>query len=115
MPDSTKPSNVEEEYFAREDVEKKHAMALRRAAALEDEQREQLRKLHHGHCPNCGMELHKLKRGVVETETCFNCQGVWLPKGQLEHLMNEHEGFGSRLVSSVLEIFERWTPTGKKW
>lgn len=106
--------NLEEEYFAREDVEKKHKLALKQAAELEAKEKEALKKLHHMHCPNCGMTLHKLHRGHVEVDTCFNCQGVWLDKGKLEQLMTEHEQFGSRLMGAVLNIFERWTPAGKK-
>jgi hypothetical protein len=115
MAEPTKPSNAEEEYFAREDVEKKHKLHLKRAAEMAAKEREELKKLHHGHCSNCGMELHALQRGRVEVQACFNCQGLFLAKGQLEQLMTEHEAFGSRLMGAVLEIFERWTPAGKKW
>jgi hypothetical protein len=114
MAEISKPSNTEDEYFAREDVEKMHKLALQRAAEMAEQERRDLEKLHHGHCPNCGMELHVLKRGKVDVQTCFNCQGVWLAKGQLERIMNEHERFGSRLVTAVLDIFERWTPSGKR-
>ncbi len=114
MPDFEKPSNTEEEYFAREDIEKLHKLAVKRAQEMASKEKEELRKLHHNHCPSCGMELHSLKRGKVDVDFCFNCQGMWLDKGELEVLMTEHERFGSRLMEAVLGIFERWTPAGKK-
>ena len=67
MPEISKPSNTEDEYFAREDIEKMHKLALKRAAELAEKERQELRKLHHGHCPNCGMDLHALKRANIET------------------------------------------------
>jgi hypothetical protein len=114
MAEFEKPSNVEEEYFAREDVEKKHRLAVARASEMAAKEKEALQKLHFMHCPKCGMELHTLKRGSVEIEACFNCQGMWLDKGELEQLMTDHERFGSRLMGAVLNIFERWTPAGKR-
>ena len=106
--------NLEEEYFAREDIEKVHKLAVKRASELKAKEREALKALHFHHCPNCGMDLHPLKKEHAEVWACFNCQGMWLDKGQLGMLMNEHERFGSRLITAVMNIFERWTPSGKK-
>jgi ribosomal protein L37AE/L43A len=114
MSDFEKPSNVEDEYFAREDVEHLHRLAVKASQEMAAKEKEDLKKLHHMHCPKCGMDLHTLRRGQVEVDTCFNCQGVWLDKGKLETLMTDHERNGSRLMEAVLNIFQRWTPAGKK-
>ena len=106
--------NLEEEYFAREEIEKLHKLSVKRASELKAKEKEALKALHHHHCPNCGMDLHALKKPHGEVWACFDCQGIWLNKDQIHKLMNEHEKFGSRLVTAVMHIFDRWSPSGKK-
>ena len=115
MADFEKPSNLEDEYFAREDIEKKHKLAVKQAKEMADHEREELRKLHYMHCPKCGMPLHALKKGKVEVDMCFNCKGIWLEEGELQYFAhNEHEGFAARVMSSVLNIFKRRSLWGTK-
>lgn len=88
MPDQgpKKPSSAEEEYFAREEAEKKRKLALdvkRQTAAAE---LERLKAQHWMRCPKCGLELHTIRLGKVEADACMNCGGVWLDKGELETL-----------------------------
>jgi len=105
--DFDKPSSVEDEYFAREDIEKLHKLALKKAQEMAGKQKEELKKLHHNHCPNCGMDLHDVKRGRVDLSVCFNCQGMFLHKGALEQLIADREGFGAKLVDAVAGVFKR--------
>lgn len=92
-----KPSSNEEEYFAREDAEKKRQMVLNRNKALAHDEQEALKKLHFMHCPRCGMELSELSlRGVV-VDKCFNCHGVFLGEDELEKLAG-HEGYWARML-----------------
>ncbi len=102
-----KPSNQEDEYFAREEVEKKHKLALQQAEELALKSKEELRRLHHMKCPNCGLDLHTLKRGPVEVDTCFHCHGVWLDQGQLETLMSQGTHQGGAVMNAILNIFKR--------
>ncbi len=46
MADFEKPSNTEDEYFAREDIEKKRKLAFKQAQELEKKHRDELKKLH---------------------------------------------------------------------
>ena len=71
-----KPSKVEDEYFAREDVEKKRKLAFQQAQVMAEQQKDALRTLHYMKCPKCGFDLHTLKRGEVDLDTCFNCKGL---------------------------------------
>jgi len=87
MAATKKPSNFEDEYFAREDIELKRRLAFQRAQELEAKEREELKKLHHMKCPKCGMDLQTLSRGPVEIDTCFSCGGVWLDAGELEQII----------------------------
>jgi uncharacterized protein len=103
-----KPSKEEDEYFAREDIEKKRKLAFQQAQVMAEQQREALKKLHHMKCPKCGLDLHPLKRGGVNLETCFNCQGVWMDAGDLEHLAEEikHPPPRQPLVDAILNLFK---------
>jgi uncharacterized protein with PIN domain len=101
-----KPSNQEEEYFAREEIEKKRKLALQQAAELAAKQKAERKALHFMKCPKCGMDLHRLEKGKVEIDTCFNCGGTWLDKGELEALVKE--GFhGPGLMEAILNFVHR--------
>ncbi len=102
-----KPSSTEEEYFAREEIEKKRKLAIQQSQAMASQQREQLKALHYMKCPKCGMDLQTLTKGDVDIDTCFNCHGVFLDAGELEHLMKQgtHEG-GGKWMGAVLNIFK---------
>lgn len=98
---TNKPSHSEEEYFAREEVEKKRRHAVEHAKHLGDEERAHLKKLHHNHCPHCGMEMHQLVfRGVV-ADKCFGCNGIFLNDGELQKLI----GNTGNYWDSMLQFF----------
>ena len=99
-----KPTSPEEEYFAREEIEKKRQLALKQAQALEAQRKEELKQLHFMKCPKCGMDLHTLKQGSVEIDTCFNCKGIWLDAGELEQVTKQ--GKGGTVMGAVLNIFK---------
>ena len=63
MRDFDKPSQHEDEYFAREDIEKKRKLALEQAQELAASEREELKTLHYMKCPKCGMDLQTLDNG----------------------------------------------------
>ena len=95
----------EEEYFLREEIEKKRKLALKQNDELAQKQRAELKKLHFMKCPKCGMDLHTLKRGSVEIDTCFNCQGIWLDGGELEQIMAQGSEKSGGVMKAVLNIF----------
>ena len=99
-----KPSNAEDEYFAREDAEKLRKLAHDHSRALQAEKREELRKLHHGHCSNCGMDLHTVRFRGMAIQRCFDCGATVFLKGELEKLgvSEGHPG----VVSAVIDIFK---------
>jgi len=105
-------SNLENEYFAREEIEAKRRLARQTAEALAVQQREALKAQHYMHCPKCGMDLHTLDKGTVQVEACFNCDGVWLDKGELEALLAQRQQHpkGLSVTEALLGIFRRPTP-----
>src|SRR5688572_21452072 len=106
MPEYDKPSSLEDEYFAREEIEQKRKLAIQAAEEIKAKERETLKKLHFMRCPKCGMELQTLSKGKVEIDTCFNCKGVWLDSGELEQLMKAGDE-GGRVMKSVLGLFRK--------
>jgi len=107
MATQDKPSSTEEEYFAREEIEKKRKLAIEQSQSMAAQQREDLKKLHFMKCPKCGMDLQAVQRGDIEIDTCFNCHGVFLDSGELQRLQHQmsHEKDG-RWMGAVLNLFK---------
>ncbi|AKU93315.1 zf-TFIIB domain-containing protein [Vulgatibacter incomptus] len=104
MSDMPKPSSNEDEYFARENTEKLRMRAMERDRALQEEQKEELKKLHWMHCPKCGMELQTVKFRDIEIDRCFSCGATVFDAGELEKLGITEERAGS-IMKSILNIF----------
>ena len=81
-----KPSDTEEEYFARENAERLRKLTAEQKKSLAENEREKLQQLHHMHCPKCGMELKEIRVRGVDVDRCFSCNGTWLDAGELEKL-----------------------------
>ena len=94
-----KPSDAEEEYFTRQEAEKRRKMAEERQAQLQEEEKQQKRALHFMKCPKCGMDLEEISFGDVRVDKCFSCEGLWLDKGELETIQKKEAGFVGRLVN----------------
>ena len=108
MPEfESKPSKQEDDYFAREDVEKKRKLAFHQHQMLAAQEREALQKLHHMKCPACGLDLHAVRHGAVEVDTCFNCKGIFLREGQLARLMKEEQHASGSVMDTVLNLFKK--------
>ncbi len=107
MANLDKPSSTEEEYFAREEIEKKRKLAIQQSQSMAVQAREDLKKLHYMKCPKCGMDLQTLTRRDVDIDTCFNCHGIFLDAGELERLMNQSGTENSgKWMGAVLNLFK---------
>ena len=94
-----KPSESEEEYFARLEVERrKHILATQECRPAEEE-RQRILAVARNHCPKCGAPLVTLHHRGVEIEQCSHCQGVWLDCGEREQVLASEptQGFFSSL------------------
>ncbi|HEY6101072.1 MAG TPA: zf-TFIIB domain-containing protein [Anaeromyxobacter sp.] len=81
-----KPSTSEDEYFVREDAEKKRKLALKGKKEKEAAELKQLKDLHWMHCPKCGLQMHEMRLRGVDVDVCFSCNGVFLDQGELQKL-----------------------------
>jgi uncharacterized protein len=98
-----KPSTSEDEYFVREDAEKKRRLALQAKNEHEAAELKQLKDLHWMRCPKCGLQMHEVKFRGVDVDVCFSCNGVFLDQGELEQLQKP-ESHG--VMAAILNWFK---------
>lgn len=89
MSDIDKPSKAEDEYFARQELERKKKWEQERLSKMESTEREQLKQLHFMKCPKCGMDLHHIDFQGIELDRCVSCNGTWFDEGEMEQLLEE--------------------------
>jgi hypothetical protein len=94
-----KPSKPEDEYFARQEFERRKKVLQQEQARLQAEEKERLRKLHHMRCPKCGMELAEIDFKGVKVDRCVSCEGIWFDGGEIDRLLAQGEGFLGRIKS----------------
>jgi rubrerythrin len=97
-----KPSHEEEEFFARQDIEKRQELAEKIKADMQVAELEKLKQLHWHHCAKCGFEMHSVVYKGVTIEKCPNCNGIFLDSGELEQLAGKESGF----FHNVLGLFK---------
>jgi len=97
-----KPSQSEDEYFARLEVDKMKKLAKEFSEKHSQEDRKKLKELHYMHCPKCGMELRQFLFKGVELERCYHCEVVVLDGVEFEKLAGEEES----LISSIVGLFK---------
>ena len=95
-----KPSQNEDEYFARRDAEllQKQRSEQAKAADLAE------RKTHAMRCPKCGGHLATRDHHGVQIDQCSDCHGLWLDDGELERLMKTTDpGLVGRFFGSLFD------------
>ncbi len=103
-----KPSTTEDEYFVREDAEKKRRLALQTKKELQAAELKRLKDLHFMHCPKCGLQMHEVRYRGVDVDVCFACKGIFLDEGDVAHLQKpESKG----VMSAILNWFKPETKT----
>jgi Zn-finger nucleic acid-binding protein len=98
-----KPSHHEDEYFVREDAEKKRKLALHAKKEMEAAELKRLKELHFMRCPKCGLALYEIKYKGIDVDVCFACHGVFLDQVELEAI-TRHESHG--VVEAILNWFK---------
>lgn len=82
MPD--KPSEKEEEYFAKLEFERKRKLEQKKHLEMATEEKRRLKDLHFMRCPKCGMELVEVNYKGIAVDKCSACEGIWLDAGEFE-------------------------------
>lgn len=78
------PSEKEEEYFARLEMEQRKKREEEMKKKIAEEEKKKLKELHYMRCPKCGMELNEIDYKGITIDKCFHCEGIWLDAGELE-------------------------------
>ena len=79
-----KPSEQEEEHFARMEYERKKKIEEEKHKNLAEGDKKIIKELHYMKCPKCGMELIEIGYKGIKVDRCSECEGIWLDAGELE-------------------------------
>lgn len=104
-----KPSTVEEEYFVREDAEKKRKLALQVKKETDTAELKRLKELHFMRCPKCGLPLQEVKVMGVDADVCFACHGVFFDKGELQTIIKQVNQAKPGVMDAIINWFKQET------
>jgi hypothetical protein len=99
-----KPSNVEDEYFARENAERLRKLHYEEQKRLKQSEKEALRQLHAGRCPSCGALMVPEEAGGIRLLHCPACGGAFLDSGTWDFLHGHGEQH--HVIDAVLNWFK---------
>jgi hypothetical protein len=102
MSDFDKPSKAEDEYFARQEFERRKQWAAERAKEKTGEEKEKAKQLHWMKCPKCGMDLATVDFQGVSIDRCTSCGGTFFDNGEIEEVLKRDTGF----LGKALSIFK---------
>ena len=102
MSETVKPSQTEDDYFAREDAEKKRKLALQVKHDMASDEARRLKELHQGHCPKCGHDMHEVNLRGVPVDVCFACNGIFLEHGEIEAFQRQINEGRRGVVAAIL-------------
>ncbi|MBU1170495.1 MAG: zf-TFIIB domain-containing protein [Proteobacteria bacterium] len=98
-----KPSEREEEYFARLEFEQKKKCEKDNRMKMESNEKQRLKELHFMRCPKCGMALIEINYNEIAVDKCSGCDGIWLDAGEMEAVSKLNQG-----------LLNKWFKTFKK-
>jgi hypothetical protein len=87
MATTDKPSQNEDEYFARRDAE----LLQHHRKALTDAEASAERKSHQHRCPKCGGHLQVVDFHRIQIDRCPECLGIWLDAGELDLVLGHRD------------------------
>ncbi|HET7705535.1 MAG TPA: zf-TFIIB domain-containing protein [Thermoanaerobaculia bacterium] len=102
MSDLDKPSRAEDEYFAKQELERRKKWAQEQAGKMAAEEKERLKKQHYMKCPKCGMDLTTIEFQGIHIDKCPNCNGTWFDAGEVEQLLKPAN---AGLFGKVMSVF----------
>jgi len=94
-----KPSKAEDEYFAKQEIERRKKWAKEHAEKTSTDEIERLKALHFMKCPKDGFDLHTIEFHGVKVDQCGHCGGIFFDKGEVERLLKHEEGVLGRVMS----------------
>jgi hypothetical protein len=96
-----KPSTQEEEYFARQEFEKRKKAEEEKQKKLATEEKKKLKELHHMRCPKCGMHLVEIDFKGIKIDKCSHCSGSWFDAGEIEDLLGQDKSVLNKIFQVI--------------
>lgn len=101
-----RPSDKEQEYFMRQELERLGRLREEHRKMLEESARQQRKEQHWMHCPKCGDDLEVTHLGGVEVDVCPDCGGLYLDAGELDKILEEkNRGPFAKALGSLRSVF----------
>jgi hypothetical protein len=97
-PMARKPTESEEEYFARLEFERRKKTEEEKQKNMAAAEKKRLKELHYMRCPKCGMDLIEVDYKTLKVDRCSACDGVWLDAGELESVVKLEKSVLSRFL-----------------
>ncbi len=98
-----KPSEKEDEHFARLEFEQKKKREDEKHQRLAEAEKGRLKDLHYMRCPKCGMQLIEIPYRDLKIDKCSACHGVWLDAGELEQVSK----FEEKTLGKFFSVFKK--------
>jgi len=98
-----KPSDKEDEYFARLEIEKRKKREEEKLKKFAVEEKKRLKELHHMRCPKCGMKLSEIDYQGISVDKCLSCDGIWLDAGEIDAVAK----LKKTSVEKLFSVFKR--------
>ena len=101
---TTRANVAEEEYFRREEAERRREEAwdnLQRTTRENQVERDRIKAALVKRCPKCHVVLETRTLRGVEIDHCNSCEGIWLDAGKLEQLRQKPPNLASRLLATL--------------
>jgi len=98
-----KPSKAEDEYFARQEIERRKQWAKEQSAKMATAEKDRLKQLHYMKCPKCGMDMSTIELQGVSVDQCPSCGGIFFDKGEIDEMLKAEKSGG--IVGKVLGVF----------
>lgn len=97
-----KPSEKEEEYFKKQEIERLKKLQEEKERQMKEEEKKKLKELHFMKCPKCGMDMQEIDYKGIKIDKCFSCEGIFLDKGELEEVIRKE---GEGILKKISKIF----------
>ena len=104
MSEFDKPSRAEDEYFAKQEIERRKQWAKEQSAKMATAEKDRLKQLHHMKCPKCGMDLATIALQGINVDQCASCGGVFFDAGELDALLAADKRGG--VLGRVFSVFK---------
>ncbi len=104
MSEFDKPSRAEDEYFAKQEIERRKQWAKEQAGKMAVEEKDRLKQLHFMKCPKCGMDLSTIELQGIKVDQCPSCGGVFFDAGEVEGLLAADKRGG--VLGRVFSVFK---------